>query len=310
MRLRYLISAAFFFCPSLFADYAWIQEFEKLSLRTGFDVSTTSRNYDHNGFSSNPTFNSQLVSLQDLTFWAEPEYGIAQDWSVGLRLGFLSGTAASLTSGLAVAQGASLADTRANLKWRLSKEPLWTAEMYFKFPTGVAAPRSTTDIVVGEGNLDVGVKFHYGLQQKNLFFSVSPGLLARFAGYASAATLDAAAQIFIARAYGKIFVSSIFSFSPTALPPSDITSQSLGGTVGSYARLAASPTLVTAGASFGVLLSRKFRFEIGVSKTVWGQRAPDFLAVTFNLLGLFDFAKPDLRPKIREVPFEDAPADS
>ncbi len=301
---------ALLLCSNLRADYAWIAAYQKLQLRAGFDAFRTSDNYDNSGNLSATRLTGQPVALNDHFFWIEPELGVANDWAIGMRAAFVDGTVDSNPStGAPLLTGSGLADLRFNLKWQISSFPLWTLETYFKFPNAPSRPATNADLIWGEGNFDVGVKAHYGLHADAFYFSASPGILGRFGGYASAATLDLAAQGFFQRAYVKTFVTSIFSFTAEALAPSTTASQSLAGTGGSYARLAASPTGIAAGATIGAQLTRGLRLEAGASRSIWGQRFPSYWNFTVNLLALFDFAKPDLRPKLRSVPFESVPSD-
>ncbi len=302
--------ALFFFCAGSFAfgDYAWITPYQKLQLRTGFDVSTTADNYSSTGTLEAVRLGSQNASLSDFVFWAEPEYGIAKDWTLGLRAGFLSGSLSSL-AGQSLASGTGLTDLRTSLKREVSNSPLITLESTLKFPLGNSRVLTTDALVVGEGNFDLGLKAHFGLRSGPFFLSASPGFLARTGGYASAMTFDLVAQAFLQRVYFKVFGVSQFALSAEALAPSTVTAQTLSGTGGSYARLAASPVLVAAGASLGFLFSKDWRIEAGLTRSVWGLRAPSFLSFTVNLLGVFDFKEADLKPKLRSVPFENMPQD-
>ncbi len=207
-RVRHPLALALcLFSTVVFADYGWIPEYQNFQIRTGVDVSSTSNNFDNSGLSLPPRVAGNPVFLQDTTFWVQPEYGIAEDWSMGFKAGFLSGAATRVTGGALAASGTGFTDLWGSLKYRVSKLPMWTIEGVFKLPTGNAVAVTTADLVTGEGNLDVGAKLHYGLHEGHVFLSVSPGFLGRFGGYAPALTLDAAAQIFILRAYAKAFVN-------------------------------------------------------------------------------------------------------
>jgi hypothetical protein len=302
--------ALFFFCAGSFAfgDYAWITPYQKLQLRTGLDVFTTADNYSNTGTLDPVRFGSQNASLSDWVFWAEPEYGIAKDWTLGLKVGFLSGSLSNLT-GQSLASGSGLTDLRTSLKWEVSNSPLLTLETFLKFPLGNSRVVTTDALVVGEGNFDLGVKAHLGLKTGPFFLSASPGFIARTGGYASAVTLDLAAQAFLQRVYFKVFGTSQFALSAEALSPSTINGQTLSGSGGSYARLAASPVLIAAGGSLGFLFNKDWRMEAGLTRSIWGLRAPSYLSFTVNVLGVFDFNEPDLKPKLRSVPFENMPQD-
>jgi hypothetical protein len=165
------------------------------------------------------------------------------------------------------------------------------------------------DLVWGEGNFDIGAKIHYGARFENLYLSLSPGVLGRTGEYSPAATLDFALQAFLQRLYLKFFATSVWSFVPQAIAPSTVASQTLSGTGGSYARLAASPLAVAGGGTVGFLFSKAWRLEAGVSHSIWGQRSPSYLNVSVSLLALLDFSAPDLRPKLRPVPFESEATD-
>lgn len=303
--VRQVFSFLLIFPALVFADYGWIPEPERLHTRFGIDFVSTSNNFGNDGALTPVTFSAQSSTFADRAFWLDSEFGIAEDWAALLKLSFVNAGVTSDASQTLLAAGSGFGDLRAGLKWRFSREPLWTVEGYFKLPTGVSVPSAGDEIVNGEGNIDLGLKLHFGYQTGNIYLSASPGFVGRFGGYSSAFTADAAVQMFIYRAYAKAFLSSIFSLSAQALNGGVLTDQVLAGSGGSYARLAGSPTMITAGASVGVLISKSFRLEGQIVKTVWGQRSPDVLGFTVSLLGLFDFSKPDLRPKVREVPFED-----
>lgn len=309
-RTTWIFFTLLTFSLGAWADYAWITDYQRLQLKLGFDGLRTTDNYDNNGNLTTTRVGSQNVGLSDRIFWLEPEVGIAKDWAMGMRASFIDGSVDNNTAGAApLLSGSGLGDLRFNFKWQASVDPLWTIETYFKFPNAPSRPVLASDLVWGEGNVDIGIKAHYGFRSDAFYFSVSPGLLGRLGGYSSALTLDAAVQAFIQRAYVKLFAASIFSFSPQGLPPSTTAGQTLNGTGGSYARLAASPTGVEAGGSVGALFTRNLRLEAGASHSVWGQRYPSYFHFTVSLLALFDFATPDLRPKLRSVPFENVPSD-
>ncbi len=306
-RLKTLSLALCFVAVSARADYAWIPDAHHLHLRGGFDYFQSGNNYSTDGFLDAAQFNSQSIQFRDSIFWLAPEFGVAEDWSAGLRLQFSTSSATSDATAAVVASGAGFGDLRGNVKWRVSSTPLWTLETYFKLPTGVATPLTADEIVVGDGNIDFGLRAHYGMRTGVFFLSASPGFLGRFGGYSSALTLDLAAQMFMYRAYAKIFAHSLFSLSAQALAPATVTAQTLAGTAGSYARLAASPTYVVGGGALGLSITKQIRAEAGVSKVIWGQRTHDAILMTLNVLATFDFSKPDMRTRVREVPFENAP---
>jgi hypothetical protein len=291
-----------------FGDYAWITEYQRLQLRAGFDAFSTSDNYSTAGVLTALQSSGQSTTLGDRHFWVEPEYGLAEDWTLGLRAGFLSGSL-DTAAGANVAAGSGLSDVRLSTKWRVAQSPLWTLETQIKFPTGTSRATTTDTLVTGEGNVDFWLKAHYGVKADAFFLSASPGVMLRTGGYSTALTLELAAQLFLQRAYMKVYGASILSLVEAALSPSTLTSHSLTGSGGSYARLAASPTGIHAGGSLGFLLSRDWRVEAGISHSIIGIRYPSFIAFTVNVLGLFDFREPDLRPKLRSVPFETTPQD-
>lgn len=305
--MKHLFFLLGFFTVTAQADYAWIPEAQNLHLRGGFDYFLSGNNYSTDGYSDPTQFGGQTIQFRDSIFWLAPEFGVAEDWSAGLHLQFSTSTATSDATSAVVASGAGFGDVRGNIKWRVSQAPLWTIETYFKMPTGTATPLAADEIVMGDGNLDVGLRAHYGMRTGAFFLSASPGVLGRFGGYSPALTLELAAQMFIYRAYAKLYAHSLFSLSAQALTPATVTAQTLAGTAGSYARLAASPTYLVGGGSLGILINKQIRAEAGVSKVIWGQRTHDALVMTLNVLAMFDFSKPDMRTRVREVPFENAP---
>lgn len=304
MKRTPFLLLALFTSLSARADYAWIAKPSTLQVRTGVDIYSTGSNFGNDGTLDVLRYLGQVSTLRDLRFWVHPEIGIDKGWAVAMALPFVSGEVTSDAIQNTLAGGSGLGDLRLALKWEASESPLVVLESEVKFPTGKSSAVNNGELAVGEGNLDLALRAHWGYQTGQFYFSASPGLLLRTGGYSSAATLDGAMQAFIRRAYIKIFLTSMLSFSPQALTGSNLTAQTVSGSGGSYARLAASPTYLTGGANVGVVISKMFRLEGGFQRSILGARAPDFVSFTVNLLGTFDLSSPDYRPKVREVPFE------
>ncbi len=304
--LRSVLISLLLLPTGAFADYAWIAEYNEMLVRGGFNYNTSKANFGDDSFVDPIQFSGQTGNFADKSFWVDSEYGIAKDWSATLRLALNDASFTSDSTGTVTAGGGGFGDIRVGTKWRLSRTPLWTLETFIKVPTGIATPAAIDEIVPGDGNLDVGVKAHYGVKLGDFFVSGSPGFLFRSGGYSSAFTADTAMQLFIYRAYMKFFINSIFSFSSQSLTGNVVT-QDAAGAAGSYLRLAASPTGISTGLVFGVLLTKTMRLEAGINRTVWGQRFPDALGFNVCFQASFDFGRPDLRPKLREVPFEGVP---
>ncbi|MBY0369274.1 hypothetical protein K2X33_01220 [bacterium] len=286
------------------ADYAWIPDKYTLQIRGGMDYLATGSNFANDWVAEPMTYLGQNSTLRDFTFWVKPEFGLEEGWVAGFYMPVTTAQVTRTSTEAFQAGGTGLGDMRLFLKWRASELPLFVLETELKFPTGSTAVTTNADLAVGEGNMDIHLKGHFGYQVNQFYFSATPGLQVRTGGYSSAATLDLVMQAFIKRLYIKLSVNSRLSFSAQALPGGNLNGQNVSGSGGSYARLAGSPSGISGGGALGLVLTKQFRMEAGVQRAIAGARYPEFTSFTLNLLSTFDLASPDYRPKVREVPFE------
>lgn len=287
------------------ADYGWVPEFQKLQTKVGMTFTKGSENFESDGGRADIKVGSTPADFTETRFWLEPEYGIAEDWAVGLRAQFVSGSVESASSGNTLASGAGLGDTQAWLKYAIKTSyPILTMEGRFKFPNGTASPSATDDLVVGDGNLDAALVLHTGHRVGRVYFSLSPGFLARFGNYAPAVTGEASLRVTFPRGYLRAFMDGIFSLAEEKLNDSSIDVHDALGAGGTYARLAGSPTGITLGGVVGFRFYEQWAFEIGASHGVYGVRYPNNLNVLATLRTEFDFYKTETRKKIREIPLE------
>ena len=291
------------------ADYGLIPNYENLTLKAGTDLYFTGENYLSDGTLAYVLYQNQPASLSDLRFWVEPEYGIAEDWSVLLHMGFVTDSLGSQTSGGQLLSGSGLGDIWLATKWRLSASaPLLTIEGAVKFPTYTMVPAAADGLSLGDGNVDLAFKLHAGYETSHFLFLLSPGLLVRFGGYSTAGTIDAAIQYQIPGAYFRLFSDFLFSFDTGDLlldTSPDI--HDAPGSGGSYARLSGSPTGIYIGGKVGVGIVRSLMFETAISQAVGGNRYPNFFQVTADFSYSFDFFKPEVHKKLREIPLGEKP---
>ena len=86
------------------ADFGWIPDYQKLVLKPGYEFFTTSSNFAGDGAIDNIVFkNESNISLTEHRFFIDGEYGLAEDWSGLLKLGFATGFADSDTGTIAEA---------------------------------------------------------------------------------------------------------------------------------------------------------------------------------------------------------------
>lgn len=285
------------------ADYAWIPEYMKLVGKVGLDFARSSENFDSQGARTNIVTGGSTASFSETRFWIEPEYGVAQDWTIGGRFSIVSGSVGGTSSTLL--SGAGLGDTLLFLKYGLSPAaPLLTLEVKAKFPSGSSTASAVDDLVVGDGNFDFGFVLHTGQKSGKMAFSLSPGFVARFGGYAPAATLDAAVQFNFPRGYVRAFGNGFVSFQESLLGDSAADSHDANGTGGTYARLAGSPTSVALGGLIGVKAIDDLAVEGAFSHTLFGLRAAHGLKVTFLIKATFDFYKSPRIKRVREIPLD------
>lgn len=307
-RSRSLIAlcAIAFFSASALADYpttsaphaayGWVPEYKKLYARLGVDINTTSENFANDGvIESLPG----KATLTDTIVWVEPEYGIAQDWSAKLNLGFIN---RNLDTG---AGGSGIADVRADVKWNVkAMDPIVTFDVILKLPAASSKAASRTDLALGDGSVDAGIQLHTGHQSGPFLFALSPGFLFRSGSYSYAFIGDAAFQLDFLRGFVRVFVNGIYSLNEMKNQDSSISKHDAAGAGGSYAILNGSPIGVNAGGKIGIKIFDEFYIEGGASHTVYGVRYPNSLNISIALFNAFDFFHPLPAKRVKEVPFD------
>lgn len=291
-------------------DYAWTPRYKELRVKSGVTLISTSENFNYQSELTGFGLNNQRAQLNDFRFFAEAEFGIADDWAWTLKSSMIRSELTRISDGLLVADGMGMGDTWLGLKWNAQKTgPVVTPELLMKFPTGVVGAPSSTQIVQGEGNFDLALKGHLGFGNMPLLLAISPGLLLRIGGYSSALTLEVAGELQFPRGYFRFYSELQASLSELALPPSTLQNHNLNGTGGSYLKLAASPTFLTAGLRGGLFLNDVVGFDVDFKMSVMGARAPLFLQVGAMGTFRFDFFEQPIERPLKEVPLgEPTPA--
>lgn len=302
---RLSLICLFAFCRSLFADYAWIPEYKKLVAGASLEFFSSSENFGADGSRADLIYNNALSSLSETRFLLNAEYGVAESWTLGLDLGFLSASLSDQTSGASVLSASGLSDITAHAKWGLRFfSPYLVFETRMKVPTAAANLGSTTDISLGDGNFDVGLILHTGFKSKPFIFAVSPGLLIRFGGYSFAATLETMAQFEFTRGYVRAFGELIYSFENNRLFDSSIDTHDALGSGGSYAKLNGTPLGFDMGLLFGYRFVKTLVSEVSIKHSIFGSKYPNYLEFGLSIKYTFDFFDPPKAERVKEVPFD------
>ncbi|MBI4405468.1 MAG: hypothetical protein HY537_14995 [Deltaproteobacteria bacterium] len=288
------------------ADYGWIPRYQQLHLRVGGEYFKTSENFLSDGTTQSIRLLGRSSELSEFRFFVEPEYGFAKDLSLWAKVPILQNAINSTDStNQNIAKSTGLGDLLAAIKWNVKEEfPLLTLEANLRIPLYSISAVDDTDLVRGDGSLDMGFMLHAGYQIKALFFSVSPGFTFRFGGYASAIRLRTALGAKTDRFHGYLFSESHFSLSDSLLYDSSLDNHEVIGGGGSFARLSGSPTGMDLGARLGVRLINNYYFETYAAHSLAGRRYPKFWRMGVNFFAIFDFSVPDNRKRMREVPLD------
>jgi hypothetical protein len=288
------------------SDYGWLPEYKKLFLRGGAEFLLSGSNYDNSGIAVNLPSN---VDFSRNFFWLQPEYGIAQDWSLKMQLGILS-SAVTTTAGAVSKSNSGLADFTSSVKWMVRPfDPIVTLEPYFVIPSAEAIVTSTKDVALGDGAFGAGFKIHTAHETNGFALGFSPGMLYRNKGYSLLITGDVYAQIDFKRGYFRGYSSVVFPIEITKLFDSSLTKHDVSGAAGSYALLSGSPFGVTAGGKLGLQLINELFLEAWFTKSFVGQRYPSFNQFGFSLFYAFDFLDNLPVKNIREIPFDSNESD-
>lgn len=297
------------------ADYAWIPVHKKLVLRVGGDWNKSFENYDGDGYIADFSLSGKLAEIRQFDSYVFGEYGIAERWSMWMRLQYTDMVSNAQTTGDLLASGAGLGDTVIGFKRALTTSyPLFTAETYFKFPTGSTDVSSgvgggtaidASKLVVGDGNVDWVFRFHLGLRDGPVLFALSPSFLMRFGSYSPAAMLEVALQYNYMHAYGRVYAEGMLPLgepqtSTGAVPTAN---QLENGTAGSFMKMAFSPSYFAMGVRAGFNFTKQTGIEAYVAMPFQGNRMARFLKFGANMIFNFDFYNGDYRPNLRDVPF-------
>lgn len=278
------------------ADYGWIPAYKQLITRAGFSVLKSSGNFNTDGGLDPLPSNAELT---DNIFLFSGEYGIADGWSLSLEAPIL---VSSLDTG---AEASGLGDIVTRLKWAVKPVvPIFTLEAMLKFPSGNASAASAQELVLGEGNFDFGLYVHSGHRGGRFLFSLSPGFLLRFGGYAPALAGDVVVQYNFPRGFIRAVGSVIYSLQDNFLSDSSFTQHDAPGTGGSLTRLNGSPIGFDAGGRIGIKITDQVALEAHFTKALFGSRYPDYWRAGGTLKVVFDFYESPKSIKAKDVPFD------
>jgi hypothetical protein len=263
-------------------------EWHQLWTSAGFGFFTSDTNFDTNGKKALLASNGKLALLNLSTINLGVSYGATADWSLNAELRYVFDSL-KLVDGGTVLSGSGLPDAVAAMKWRLNDgaSPL-VIELGARFPFK-GESYTANELAFGNGNTDLFLRVHAGHREGIVLVYLSPGLLARFGGYASAATANGGLELHFARGYFGVFGDFAFPFMKSHLLDSSDTSHDAPGSGGSYALLAGSPMGLAAGANFGLVFSPSVRLDVRASRSLLGERFPEFFSVNGALRVAFDF---------------------
>jgi len=304
MQKLWICTLVFFTSFRLLADYAAIPTQQMLNLKLGLDYSASTHNIDSDGYTVPIRYQSFSGQIRDFVYWLEPEYGLAEGWSVGTRLRFLSGSLVDRADNGAILTGSGITDSPFFIKWNFLPDPIVTLEIFSKLPLGSSNPSTTSDLVTGEGNFDFGLKFHTAIRTSMMSISITPGILWRMGGYSSAFLIDGALDFRFSKGYLRGFMNYQMPFSETNLYSSSVDTQTATGAGGSFMRLAGSPMFLFGGGKIGINVYESIFLEGGYGHTIVGARAPEMMMIFGNILITFDFYQAAEKEELKEVPFE------
>ncbi len=283
------------------SDYAWLPDYKRLFLRAGANLFSSASNFDNAGNLANLTGNAELTRNY---FFIQPEYGLAQDWSMKAQLGLISSTVTN-GSGAAALSSSGFGDMNFSLKWMVKPfDPLLSFEAVFVLPTAQAVPATRTDVALGDGSFDAGIKLHTAHESGSFALGFSPGFIYRNKGYSPLVTGDAFVQFDFRRGYLRGYGNLVFPLTTVPLFDSSITKHDANGSAGSYALLSASPFGFSAGAKLGIKIVDELFVEAWFARSFAGQRYPNFNQFGFGLFYAIDFLEVLPVKNLREVPFD------
>ena len=289
------------FATTAHAQRLWVPELQKLQFLVGVDIQQSDANWTTSSGLTNLIGSRELT---DTILRLEAEYGIADDWAIYGKLVLLDGSLISPT-GAQVLNGAGLGDSKLGLKWNLkTANPILLLDVEATLPFGASTPATSTDLVRGNGSVDLAIKLHTGHLTKTVSFVAIPGVVFRSGGYSLAAILDLYFDYKFPKGYVGVYSNLFYSIQELANLDSSVNIHDAPGSGGSYSRLSGSPVGLDMGGRLGIKVIKDFHAEAAFTKTIWGIRYPDFWRVSLNFYYIIDFFKEFQPRKIREVPFE------
>ncbi|MCB0404201.1 MAG: hypothetical protein KDD51_05400 [Bdellovibrionales bacterium] len=310
--LSCLLLTSFLVSAPLYADYAWIPNYQTLFLRFGGEFFTTSENFGADGLRTDilyqrGAFANLPLRLNEFRFYVEPEYGFAKNLSLLLKGEFTVARIGPVSASEPSFGSSNVGNVKGALKWRIHpKEPILTLEIGFGLPTASNDQSSlqVDDLLLNDGTFDLGLILHTGYRFDDFFVAFSPGLLLRSGGFPSALTVQAAAGGRFDSLYGFLFLNSIFSIQTGPLLDSSLSNHDALGGGGSYAKLSGGARGIDGGIKVGVNIEKKYAIELGVTQAFWGSQYPNFTKIGLNFLFVNSFFKEDKKIRVRGVPFD------
>lgn len=306
MRSNKLHSILFIFLLSgySFADFAWIPDYHHLVLKASGEYLTSNDNYASDGVKTEYLVSGQQRTFNEYKFAIEGEYSFAKDWAGYLKLPFVSGLVD--TEQTTVFSGSGVGDLSLGVKWNfLQKRWLITGEVYSNLPLYSNTNLTGDALAIGDGSIDMGGKVHFGYRfNRHLVAGLSPGLVARSAGYQTAFTISAFAGASWHPVYVR-FIAENYNSLSKPITTSAVTTNSATGSGGTFARLSQNPDNFSLGGKLGFFAGKRFRVEGSMMWSVLGNYSPAFFKSGINLIGEFDFYEPaPKKTKVKEIPFE------
>ena len=162
----------------------------------------------------------------------------------------------------------------------------------------------TSELVLGDANLDFGLIAHLDRSFTRLFIDLSPGIIFRSGGYSMATRLSGGVGWKSKPLLIHGFIDSILSFEEALLFDSSAAQHDALGTGGSYAKLSGSPSGISAGVQLGLDISTRYEIIGELSHALWGKRYPNYIRFGLFLTMDFDLYAPENKLRLREVPFQ------
>lgn len=294
------------FCTYSRADYGWIPRYKSLWAKLGVDYLSSKENFGSDGQRGDAAYQARLIEFTEFKFWAEAEYGLAQNWSAYLKMSANRGAIDPQTgAATAFPQSSGLGDIHVGSKWNLVRKPiLFTVEIMAKIPTYSTSGLAADELAKGDGDFAAGLLTHGGFWAgKYLIFDLSPGFLFRSGGYNAQLLVNGMAEVIAHPVFFRLFFEYRYGLSKTN-PATVIANNPEIGSGGTFGRLSKDSDLFSGGAKLGFNMFRQYRMEVNFQQAIAGNRAPNFWQVGLNFFASWDFFKEEKKIRIMEVPFE------